>query len=225
MGSKKKPLTRYHAYPSLTKNLVTLCKYVYYANYDVRYLGDEEHLIVLFYDEAVTGTREHQGILDSLEVVDDRLDKLKNGGPAFVKFSDKDVARDEFGLHRLPSVVFFDNQIPVVYDGKLIGSGGGGSSGAMKRTGARGKSDVYAWIVEEIESDVIRLVSPDVLDRLVDRIDDLVVVFYDDAKRKHRMIIDDIETVDEEAEDSLAIVMVKVRNISLFVIFLFFEWV
>ena len=95
----------------------------------------------------------------------------------------------------------------------------------MKRTGARGKSDVYAWIVEEMESDVIRLVSPDVLDRLVDRIDDLVVVFYDDAKRKHRMIIDDIETVDEEAEDSLAIVMVKVRNISLFVIFLFFEWV
>ena len=107
-------------------------------------------MIVLFYDDAVIGTREHQGILDSLEVVDDRLDKLKNGGPAFVKFSDKDVSRDEFGLHRLPSVVFFDNQIPVVYDGKLIGGGGG----AMKRTGARGKSDVYAWIVEEMESQV-----------------------------------------------------------------------
>ena len=69
---------------------------------------------------------------------------------------------------------------------------------------------MYAWIVEEMESEVIRTVGPDVLDRLVDRVDDLVVVFYDETKRKHRTIVDDIETVDDEAADDLAMFMVKV---------------
>ena len=166
-------------------------------------------MIVLFYDEAVADTRDHQGILTSLEIVDDKLDKLNGSSRAvFVKFSDKEVAHEEFGLTRLPSLVYFENQIPLVYDGKLAGG-----AGATKRAGARGKNDVYAWIVEEMESEVIRTVSPDVLDRLVDRVDDLVVVFYDEAKRKHRTVVDDIETVDDEAADDLAMFMVKVRAI------------
>ena len=82
-------------------------------------------MIVLFYDEAVSDTREHQGILNSLEMVDDKLDKLNGSRTVFVKFSHKEVAYDEFGLSRLPSLVYFENQIPLVYDGKLAAASGG----------------------------------------------------------------------------------------------------
>ena len=47
-----------------------------------------------------------------LEVVDDKLEKTDI---TFVKFSDDDVALEEFGLTEddLPKLIFFDNQIPV----------------------------------------------------------------------------------------------------------------
>ena len=47
-----------------------------------------------------------------LEVVDDKLEKTD---VTFVKFSDDDVAEEEFGLtpEQMPKLIFFDNQIPV----------------------------------------------------------------------------------------------------------------
>jgi hypothetical protein len=36
-----------------------------------------------------------------------------------------------------------------------------------------------------VESETIRAVEPDVLDRLIDKTEDLVTIFYDPAKKKH----------------------------------------
>ena len=41
-----------------------------------RFLKDEEHAIVLFYDEDKRNGREMRDILKSLEIVDDKLDKV-----------------------------------------------------------------------------------------------------------------------------------------------------
>ena len=133
-----------------------------------RFLKDEEHAIVFFYDEDKTDSRELQEALKSLEIVDDKLDKLPNN-TLFVKCSDDSIAQ-EFGFDQLPILVYFENQIPIVYDGKLTND-----------------RDIYAWIVEELESDEIRTLEPEILDRLVDRAEDLVVVFYDETKKKHKV--------------------------------------
>ena len=49
-----------------------------------------------------------------MELVDDKLDK-NDADVSFVKFSDDEVALEEFGLTEddLPKLIFFDNQIPV----------------------------------------------------------------------------------------------------------------
>ena len=88
----------------------------------------------------------------------------------------------------------------VVYDGKL-----------SSRKGL--KSDVFAWLVEEMDKNVVRLVDPDLLDRLVDRVDDLVVVFYDEGKRKHEILVDELETMAAESAEDLGVVMIKVNNV------------
>jgi hypothetical protein len=43
-----------------------------------RFLEDEEHAVVLFYDEEKRDGREMRDILKSLEAVDDKLDKVSS---------------------------------------------------------------------------------------------------------------------------------------------------
>jgi hypothetical protein len=50
-----------------------------------------------------------------------------------------------------------------------------------------------------------------VLKRCIERIDDLVVVFFDSAKRKHQDFVAALELVDDDAE-KLDVNMVKVRT-------------
>lgn len=48
-----------------------------------------------------------------MEKIDDDLDKH---GIQFVKINDKNTAR-EFGIDQVPAIVYFEHQIPSVYDG------------------------------------------------------------------------------------------------------------
>ena len=113
----------------------------------------------------------------------------------FVKCSDDGIT-DEFGYEtdQLPLLVYFENQIPIEYDGSL--------------TDVR---EVHTWIMEEIEKEVIRTMDdPEVLDRVAEKSDNLVVIFYDKTKKKNMAFIDEMETIDDEAGDELEIFMVKV---------------
>ena len=114
----------------------------------------------------------------------------------FVKCSDDGIT-EEFGYDKkqLPLLVYFENQIPIEYDGKLTD-----------------EREVHSWMMEEIEKEVIRTMDdPEVLDRLAENSDDLVVIFYDKTKRKHLEFIDAMETIDDEAGEELEMFMVKVR--------------
>ena len=113
----------------------------------------------------------------------------------FVKCSDDGIT-EEFGYEKdqLPLLVYFENQIPIEYDGKLTD-----------------EREVHSWIMEEIEKEVIRTMDDtEVLDRLAEKSDDLVVLFYDKTKKKHLAFIDDMETIDDEAGEELEMFMVKV---------------
>lgn len=55
-------------------------------------------------------------VLEELETIDDDCDKH---GIQFVKIDDADVAK-EFGIDEIPSIVYFEKQIPNLYDGTQI---------------------------------------------------------------------------------------------------------
>lgn len=52
-------------------------------------------------------------VLEELEKIDDDCDKH---GIQFVKIDDTDVAK-EYGIDDIPSIVYFEKQIPNLYDG------------------------------------------------------------------------------------------------------------
>lgn len=52
--------------------------------------------------------------LMELENIDDEADQL---GIAFVKINDEDLAR-EYNLGELPKLVYYRNQIPIIYEGE-----------------------------------------------------------------------------------------------------------
>ena len=120
-----------------------------------RIITETDNVAVFFYDEE----QNNRELFKSLELVDDKLDKLN---VPFVKFANPSVAKDDYDIQELPKLMFFDRQIPIEFpsDGKLTDD-----------------REVFSWLNEELESEVIRVIDIDVLERLVDITDDLVVVF------------------------------------------------
>ena len=113
----------------------------------------------------------------------------------FVKCSDEGIT-EEYGYEKtqLPILVYFENLVPIEFDGHL-----------------KDERDVHVWVMEEIESQAIRTMDDtEVLDRLVEKSDNLVVIFYDKTKKKHLTFIDEMETIDDDAGEKLDIIMVKV---------------
>ena len=153
-----------------------------------RILEQERDVLVFFYEEE--DTKSLNSVMKSLEVVDDLLDAK---GIEFVKISDKNI-EVEYALDKLPTLVYFENQIPIEFDGDLTDA-----------------LDIKAWILEELESSVIRNVDADTLEMIIEKSDDIVVIFYDGTKKKHAKFMADIDTVDDEAE-KMEIFMVKVSD-------------
>lgn len=61
------------------------------------------------------GDEDSMQVLTELEKIDDDCDKH---GIQFVKIDDKKAAKD-FGIDSIPAIVYFERQIPNVYDGLL----------------------------------------------------------------------------------------------------------
>lgn len=57
---------------------------------------------------------EDQEILSELENIDDECEQA---GIPFVKMADAKEAK-EYGIHELPSLVYFENRIPSIFEGK-----------------------------------------------------------------------------------------------------------
>ena len=136
-----------------------------------RIITETDNVAVFFYDDE----QNNKELFKSLEHVDDKLDKLN---VPFVKFSDPSVAKEDYDIDELPKLMFFDRQIPIEFpkDGKLTDD-----------------REVFNWLNEELENEAIRVIDIEVLERLIEITDDLVVVFHDATKKKHTAFIDELE--------------------------------
>ncbi|XP_052740631.1 uncharacterized protein LOC112055044 isoform X5 [Bicyclus anynana] len=150
-------------------------------------IGNVDNLVVLFYDH---GDEESMTVLGELEKIDDDCDRH---GIQFVKIDDKKAAK-EFGIDDVPSIVYFEKQIPNVYDGDL-----------------ENEEEILEWLVGQLEKDEIEDVTDEMLDRLIKDGKTVAVLFYDNNDRKSQKVLNELENIDDEC-DQLGIAFVKIDN-------------
>ncbi|XP_014255609.1 uncharacterized protein LOC106670103 isoform X2 [Cimex lectularius] len=151
-------------------------------------IGSIDNLVVLFYDnddeESVT-------VLGELEKIDDDCDKH---GIQFVKIDDPSAAQ-EYGIDDLPAIVYFEKQLPNVYDGDV-----------------ENEDEILEWLIAQLERDEIEDVTDEMLDKLIKDGKTLAVLFYDNNDRKSQKVLNELENIDDEC-DALGIVFVKLDNV------------
>ncbi|KAL0833006.1 hypothetical protein ABMA28_001126 [Loxostege sticticalis] len=150
-------------------------------------IGNVDNLVVLFYDH---GDDESMTVLAELEKIDDDCDRH---GIQFVKIDDLKAAQ-AFGIDNIPSIVYFEKQIPNVYDGDL-----------------ENEEEILEWLVDQLEKDEIEDVTDEMLDRLVKDGKTVAVLFYDNNDRKSQRVLNELENIDDEC-DQLGIAFVKIDN-------------
>ncbi|XP_039749495.1 uncharacterized protein LOC120626186 isoform X2 [Pararge aegeria] len=150
-------------------------------------IGNVDNLVVLFYDH---GDEESMTVLGELEKIDDDCDRH---GIQFVKIDDKKAAQ-EFGIDDVPSIVYFEKQIPNVYDGDL-----------------ENEEEILEWLVDQLEKDEIEDVTDEMLDHLIKDGKTVAVLFYDNNDRKSQKVLNELENIDDEC-DQLGIAFVKIDN-------------
>lgn len=91
-----------------------------------------------------------------MENIDDECDQ---NNIAFVKIDDEAEAK-EYGIDSVPTMVFFEKQIPHVYEGDL-----------MK------EDELLGWLLHQKRHSEIPDITDEMLERLIDKIDYLAVLF------------------------------------------------
>ncbi|XP_034245365.1 uncharacterized protein LOC117647614 isoform X2 [Thrips palmi] len=150
-------------------------------------IGSIDNLVVLFYDNDDEDSTQ---VLGELEKIDDDCDKH---GIQFVKIDDEKAAQ-AFGIDQVPAIVYFEKQIPNVYDGDI-----------------ENEDEILEWLVDQLEKDEIEDVTDEMLDRLIKEGKNMAVLFYDNNDRKSQRVLNELENIDDEC-DQHGIVFVKIDN-------------
>ena len=118
-------------------------------------ISTESNVLVFLY-------REHnindQNIIDDLEHIDDELEEK---GIEFIKCSDKGV-EEEYGFSYVPILIYFQDQIPNAYEDDM-----------------GEENEILKWLFETMAKSDIEEVTGPVLDVLIERLDNLAVIFFD----------------------------------------------
>lgn len=102
------------------------------------------------------GVEDSMTVLEELEKIDDDCDKH---GIQFVKIDD-DRAFQDYGIDKVPAIVYFEKQVPNVYSGDLLN-----------------EEDILHWLVSQLEKDEIEDVTDEMLDKLVKEGKTMAVLF------------------------------------------------
>ncbi|XP_058832623.1 uncharacterized protein LOC131690704 isoform X2 [Topomyia yanbarensis] len=151
-------------------------------------IANIDNLVVLFYDE---GDEESEKVLQELENIDDDCAKH---GIQFVRIDDAKVSK-EYGIDDIPAIVYFEKEIPNVYDDDLSD-----------------EDEILKWLLSQLEKDEIEDVTDEMLDKLVKEGKSVAVLFYDNNDKKSEKILNELENIDDEC-DQLGINFVKMDNI------------
>ncbi|XP_055609784.1 uncharacterized protein LOC129756793 isoform X4 [Uranotaenia lowii] len=150
-------------------------------------IANIDNLVVLFYDE---GDDESENVLHELENIDDDCAKQ---GIQFVKIDDAKVSK-EYGIDEIPAIVYFENEVPNVYDDDLSD-----------------EEQILQWLLSQLEKDEIEDVTDEMLDKLIKQGKSVAVLFYDNNDKKSDKILDELENIDDEC-DNLGINFVKMDD-------------
>ncbi|KAH7644929.1 thioredoxin-like protein 1 [Dermatophagoides farinae] len=152
-------------------------------------IDSTNYLAVLFYDQHDKNSQE---VLKELENIDDECDEK---GIAFVKIDDDQLA-ETYGLHdELPSLVYFENRIPSVYQGDL-----------------RNEEQVLEWLIKQQHSDEIEEVSHELLNVLIQKHNQLAALIYKPKDKQSEKVLKELEHIDDECDDK-GIVFVKTDDV------------
>jgi thioredoxin-like negative regulator of GroEL len=135
--------------------------------------------------------RKSQRVLNELENIDDECDQL---GIVFVKI-DNDEEAQEYGIEKVPSLVYFENGIPMLYEGNL-----------------EEEEKVLKWLEHQIKSDEIEDVTDEMLDILIDKKQFVAVLFYDKNQKKSQKVLAELENIDDECDQN-NIAFVKIDDV------------
>lgn len=100
--------------------------------------------------------KKSQRVLNELENIDDECDKY---GIIFVKIDNAEEAV-EYGIEEIPSLVYFENGIPLVYEGSL-----------------EEEEQVLKWLEHQQKSDEIEDITDEMLDMLIEKMPNVAVLF------------------------------------------------
>nr|XP_045619928.1 uncharacterized protein LOC123771446 isoform X8 [Procambarus clarkii] len=152
-----------------------------------RLIDRSEHLAVLFYDKD---SRRSRKVLAELENIDDECD---DRGIFFVKI-DNDEEAKEYGIDSIPTLVYFESEIPYIYEGDL-----------MK------EEDVLEWLIHHVENEEIADITDEMLDKLIANEPFLAVLFYDKDDPEDHEVLAELESIDDECEQA-GVPFVKIDN-------------
>lgn len=146
---------------NVCRDLKSLKEEVVYAEWDRWRLSLTSRLLQIVLNAINSssddhGTDESMIVLEELEKIDDDCDKH---GIQFVKIDDPSAAR-EYGIEHIPAIVYFEKQVPNVFDGDL-----------------QDEDQILQWLVEQLEKDEIEDVTDEMLDKMVKEGKMLAVLF------------------------------------------------
>lgn len=95
-------------------------------------------------------------ILNELENIDDELEKE---GIVIIRM-DNDAEAKEYGIDHLPTLVYFENKIPAIYEGDLLN-----------------EDEVLEWLIEQKNTATIEEVTDEILVDLIEE-HEYVVAFF-----------------------------------------------
>lgn len=111
-------------------------------------------LLIIYLDD--NNDRKSQRVLNELENIDDECDKL---GIIFVKIDNVDEAT-EYGIEKLPALIYFEKGIPTKYEGNL-----------------EDEDKVLKWFEHQQKSDEIEDVTDEMLDLIIEKMHYVAVLF------------------------------------------------
>ncbi|XP_070499227.1 uncharacterized protein hlk isoform X4 [Chironomus tepperi] len=143
-----------------------------------RMVKEGRTMAVLFYDN---NDKKSAKALAELENIDDECDQL---GIAFVKIDNADEAK-EYGIDKLPKLLYFEKGIPTVYEGNL-----------------EKEEEVLRWMELQTSSDEIEDVTDEMLDLIISKMHHVAVLFYDKESKKSQKVLAELENIDDECDQN-----------------------
>ena len=152
-----------------------------------KFVGTETDILVFLYRENNLNDLD---IIDQLEHIDGELEEKEI---ELIKCSEKGIEK-EYGLGVTPVLIHFHNQVPNIYKGEL-----------------EEENEILAWINDNLGKDEIDEVAGAILDVLIERLDNLAVIFYDNDKDEDNEFITQMENLDDECDD-ISVPLVKISD-------------